>query len=438
MIIVRAAKSHLVQAGIFPMRPPGLGVTSAPRASHGPEEAAGGATSHLPPHIWSSLPSHPHYTLTDSPATHTPSAPGRYSDYSHGHVLLPSPPAPGQLFLLWLPVSAGEILRPCGLRPSLGPRVLQCRQQPVSHLLCGLLLLLPDLRPGRHQRPRRLGAFYLQQPRSLRSERPNPDAALLQGVVLRHHLHHQEVEVQVPGQEAADGQWEGEAEDEGSDQGSPSPQGVPPTLGGPCRTDPDQDRNAAPHHPLHLTPVGPAGPQRGGAGEQETLQGHGHTSNPQPVHGSDDGRLQTTTAVRLWQPEPGTAAVSSEHLSGMFRCDLRPSIVSDKLNHPWNDLYLFFHLDQFLTWLCFSVARFPLMLDSAVTTTGCHRNNSTVSPSLDTVETTAVVTVDPHHYIHCNNDVWTLIYLWTIGHIFVVLNPNVFLSVFVHKSVYIY
>lgn len=98
----------------------------------------------------------------------------------------------------------------------------------------------------------------------------------------------------------------------------------------------------------------------------------------------------------------------------------------------------FFHLDQFLTWLCFSVARFPLTLDSAVTTTGCHRNNSTVSPSLDTVETTAVVTVDPHHYIHCNNDVWTLIYLWTIGHIFVVLNPNVFLSVFVHKSVYIY
>ena len=301
MMLVRAAGSHFVlELACFPWDPrPRCQPCS--QSLSGAGEAARGATSHLPPHIWSSLPVLPHYPLTASPATHWQlTAQGRAFNHStnfnwnhyssHGHVLLLSSPAPGELFPVWVP--AGENLWSCGLWSSLGPWLLQCRQQSVSHLVCGLLLLLPQLHPGGRKRTRRLGSLHLQRPWSTSAYPQDPDCALRQ--ILHGHLRHKEVKVQVSREKARDRQREGEAEDEGSDQGSPSRQVIPPPLSGACWTDPDQDRHAAPHHALHLLPVSSAGPQWGGAGAEEIPGLHGAATNPLPVPGTANRQLQST------------------------------------------------------------------------------------------------------------------------------------------------
>ncbi|XP_034435113.1 uncharacterized protein LOC117757974 [Hippoglossus hippoglossus] len=63
MMLVRAAESHFVlELACFPWDPRPRCQPCSQRLS-GAGEAARGATSHLPPHIWSSLPVPPHYPL---------------------------------------------------------------------------------------------------------------------------------------------------------------------------------------------------------------------------------------------------------------------------------------------------------------------------------------------------------------------------------------
>lgn len=367
----------------------------------GPEVALWGATSHLPPHILTSLPVSPHYLLTASPATHWQlTAQGRaynHSNADHGEVLLLYSPAPGGLLPVWLRLPAGEMLRSCDLRCSFRPWLLQHRQQPVSYLLCGLLLLLTHLHPDCFKGTRWLGLFPLQQPWSTTSYPRDPESTLLQ---VFHGIYRQEIKVQVSWEEAPDGQREGEAEDEGSDQGSASPQDIPPTVSGPCRTDPDQDRDAAPHHPLYLLPVGTAGPQRGGAGAEEILGLHGaEAPNPRPLPGSANSQLQPTT-IKLWYQQHSPALPTAAHISGMYTSSLQSPL---QFRHIYSKLL---QLNEFLTknfFFCF--VRFLMEFASPVSSTGCRSNKNRMVLTLDSVET--YDSYDSHlKYIHCNNDLY--------------------------------
>lgn len=305
------------------MGPPGLGVAPAPRASQDQRwlSEVQPRTSHyiygaafLSPHI--SLCSFYKEASDSPPLWEEPTAAEPRDNYSssssHGDVLLFSFPAPGKLFSLWLWVSARQISGPW---PSLWPWLLQRSQQPVSDLVCGLFLLLPCLPASCRKWTRRLGQFPLRQPSGASSCQTDGDSTLLQ-IALWKHLNHKEVQVQVSRKETADCQREREAEDEGFDQSHASPQDIPSTLCGTSWNDLNQDRDAAPHHQIHLLPVSSAGPQWGGAGAEEILKACGTGPNS-PLPGSADSQFQST-AIKLQRCEHGAAVVSAAVISGKF------------------------------------------------------------------------------------------------------------------------